>query len=646
MKTGVQVASLDFSDFSGGINNTLPPHAIKENQCSDALNVLIEREGFTRAPGYEGLNSTPYSDQATGFWIWRQSDGSELWLLIQNGNINAVDPTTGDLTVIAPFEGSAQCYGFSLMNKFWIANSNSFYKVEDSIHAYPVAIEPPTSGTFTQSWLPGGTLPMGTYSAYASYARKVDGTIILYSNPFYLGSVYGSGSLNATVDIGTESDGQANTVAIWMTDANGAVHYFYDDAPNNGENIQITGAHRNDDLLMTVEASPFYKPPVFQQIFTFDNRIWGWTENSNILYYSLKAGTAYDLEKWFTPALITGNRITIPENIISIFNVSGNLYINTYGGIYELPNADVSSKLLIIEPRLYFPYPKSVVGQNSVMFGATNDGIRYFNGQNFSYDLSREIRPFYDQLVAGASSSFQPVGFIYRRPGKRTELHICYRDLTVSELIHNGHLILNLDRTVLASQQPFAQDPDDISTPWEKWSDGFSDMTIQADGTFVALQASVNGSSICRETNSKSNKNIFSQEAEFLTVSTSKRLYLKSKIKVPDIAGAATWDKQSPLTINTQSYTIKLTRPDQNNLATTNTIAASGSTGDLPILGSAGITLPFVLPIEYPVSPLTKTPLVKPAKMIFAEFTQLVSDDKFQLFKYTIYGKIEGSIFT
>ena len=73
------IAAVDFSDFSGGLNSTDPQCAIKPNQAySGSINARWYKKGFGRAPGFHGIASTPtFEAAAKGLDIYSRIDGTD-----------------------------------------------------------------------------------------------------------------------------------------------------------------------------------------------------------------------------------------------------------------------------------------------------------------------------------------------------------------------------------------------------------------------------------------------------------------------------------------------------------------------------------------------------------------------------------------
>jgi hypothetical protein len=84
----VQNMILDFSDQSGGKNNAQPRHAIGDNQCADTINLIHERLGVVRAPGFKGVTeSQQFAHPMRGMWTFNQDDGGEKLIAATNSKL-------------------------------------------------------------------------------------------------------------------------------------------------------------------------------------------------------------------------------------------------------------------------------------------------------------------------------------------------------------------------------------------------------------------------------------------------------------------------------------------------------------------------------------------------------------------------------
>jgi hypothetical protein len=179
-----------------------------------------------------------------------------------------------------------------------------------------------------------------------------------------------------------------------MTDAGGTTPYYYAEIANATTTATIgSAATRNGAIYMQTVATPNSLPVAFTNIYSFDNRVIGILGST--IYFSLKTDVnIFDLERF-----VSENFRVAPYTILSAFSVGTDLYFNTKNGILRLPNADFSARFEHVEKRLYIRYPKTTVEYNGVAWGLTNDGYRYFNGTNFSPDLSKDIKPDIDKAI-------------------------------------------------------------------------------------------------------------------------------------------------------------------------------------------------------------------------------------------------------
>jgi len=114
--------------------------------------------------------------------------------------------------------------------------------------------------------------------------------------------------------------------------------------------------------------------------------------------------------------------------------------------------------------------------------GVTDKGFGIFDGEKwYSNDLARDVRPEFKQLFDGADTYNYPCGIIVRSK-YRVEYHLAYRDETVSLVMNNRRLVLNLNAVQIL-------DKDDHISPWEKWSIGANYFTIDNSDNLYGAQS-------------------------------------------------------------------------------------------------------------------------------------------------------------
>jgi hypothetical protein len=625
-------------NLRGGLNYAMPQHAIADNQCSDAKNIIFESgagAGWTFAPGYQSADVTAgFAAKIWGAYVHRAVDGTETQIVVAGAKVYTYVGVTA--TQIYDFGTAAgHCFSVAMFGKLFICNGVDTCKVEkvgSAIVAYRVGIVAPVGPTVVSGGS-GGTLAPGVYTVYLSYARAG----LLYSFPTICAATATiAADQILTVTCPISLDPQVTLKVAWVIEPGGTVAYFYKSAANTvggATTFTITSAASKDiNLVMLAECASVYRPPVFQGIFGFDNRLYGWMKNDNILYYSVQ-GTVYDCEKFINPSdSLTGYRREIQANIVSCFSVGSTLCVNTVNGVRVIPNGDTSAKILPVEETLYFKYPHTVRNFAGRAWGLTQDGFRYFDGTSFSQDLSKDIKPVMDAIAAGAAAEYEPMGFIYRRGLKRTEYHLCFRDITTSTTMITGHIVLNLDTLAITDQNNY-------TAAWELWTTAFGDMFTMENGLFYGTQTTDGIGIVCQEQGSADNY-LLDKTGAFVAAEVTKPHYIKSKLFIPDAKGVLNFD--TPGGILARVYTefqITLYQPDNNNAQATKTFSPAGAT---PIVISDSTYMPdavfsdadgVVMPAEYPAFYKVKWP-VKQSRMAYFEFSHNGKDDNFRLYEY------------
>jgi len=530
MKRGIGDSFLiDFSDYSLGLNTKESHFGIKPKQAyNGSINARFKARGFDRVPGFFGLAETPpFTTYCKGLEIYSRVDGTQKLMGFSNGRLYEVNPTTNVATERYNLTGTGEAFGVSAYDKFFAANGSSSCMVENET-GYQIGITPPAACTVAAA--AGGTLPDGTYTIYVSYAISN----VLYSQGFLCASVTLGGGNNtiAFSSFANSSNPRVSNKVVWMAGPvdSGSLFFYYETGNNTSTSFNITSAStRDSSKYYNVLALPSKIPPVMTGIFFHDDTLFGW--KNNVLYASMKATSVYDLERW--PDIT----YEFPFYILSLFAIGTHIYLNTNKGIIRIPDADLTAKYEYVTKRLYFKYVRTVAKlddttgdkTDSPVIGWTNDGVRIFDGNGFSIDLSKDVKPNIQTGMDDANSTFQPCGYVCRS-NARSEYRISYRDTDINTVSNNRTLVLNLDTLTIQSNTEYI-------AAWELWGIGFTHACITADN-IVYMAQSVNGNSqIFTETwGSVSDKWIYSDLGTLLTDLTPKEIVVKSKVETPDLA--------------------------------------------------------------------------------------------------------------
>jgi hypothetical protein len=326
------------------------------------------------------------------------------------------------------------------------------------------------------------------------------------------------------------TDAQVGGVAVWMTDANGTTYYRYHTADGAGAySFDVTSsANKNASELYTVKAQANQRPPAFIYLAFAARRMWGVNPSTkNRVHYSIKASNVYDLERFPN---ITGytNWIDFPFEVTGLFELSGNLFINTLGGIYALPASDPSVEPQLIDKRYYFRFMGTVAYWGTKVIGLTNNGVRIFDGYSFSDDLSKLIRPAIDKCYSAATNHL-PRGIVYDRVNHRMEYHLTYQDTDVGTATANRRMVLNL------SELAFYQGGK-VLAPWELWSNGADYLCSDQAGAFYQGQSHVTASKIYKETTTSSaDSYMYGSAGDYLSTVTAFKFSVLSAVMIPSL---------------------------------------------------------------------------------------------------------------
>ena len=620
--------SLDFSDMSGGKNSVYPRHAIAENQVSETINLIHEKIGVSRAPGYIGLDvSALFSTPVRGTWNYIHDDGTETLIAVSNSHVYSVVPSTGALTDLYTLTGDGRCWAVNAVGKLWIVNGTDFVKVENNLAVYPVMLPVPT-GTSAAAKA-GGSLAAGVYPCYVSYARKDTDGNYLYSKPYSLGNVtLSAGNLTVTFAVPASTDAQVTHKVIWMGEGGGVVPYYYGEVTNATLTFDITSAaNRNGLLFMSTEAATNEPLPIHPDgIWIADNKLFVWKTGAKTLYWSLSTDiNPFDLERFPVE-----NFRTFPYTISSVFNIEFDMFINSIGnGLIKIPNTDMTALAKRVIFDKWFKQTKTAQGRSYIVFekgipfGFTNDGIRYFDGTTFSDDLSFNVKPDIDTATLGANDEFMPAMTTYRRSGKRTELRFSFRDISITASMNNAQLIFNLD---------FFFDPNGSVRTWEYWENGFTDFAI-VGGQLYAAQSITNGGTIVRESGA-SDYYIYGKDGVFNGGNVLKRVYGRTRTHIDALDSITVWGAVYPLALSSSNISGNLIIVDaQNRKFGFSFVGVQAAPAILPANGQGGLVLPFAMLSQTPTGYCEPMPFDCRGNTVSVEFEQTADDSDFFIYK-------------
>jgi hypothetical protein len=530
-----KVTTLDFSNMSGGINTTDPATDIKPNQVQSALNAIFTNKGFGRCYGLAGLKaSATFGTSGKGIHVYEKSDGTEILLAAAGTKLYSIDTSTGEPTELYDFGTSGEVYFVNYLGVCFCCNGTKMVKY-DGVTAYQAGIDAPAG--VTAAAVAGGTLPDGVYQIYVGYARKVSGSNVLYGSGQLVSSVTlttGNNSITFS-NFSNSSDPQVNNKIVWMTDAAGGTFYFFHETGDNTTTtFTITDTTDRDDTRQyDVLAAYNHVPVTPEYIFVSDNRIW--YTSGNQAFFSLQAGTVYDLEKFDTEA--DGNLLTFPYQIEGGFPLGKNICFNTTSGIIVLPNGDISQAYEIKGAPYYFKYPRTIDVWNNTAIGVTNDGVRLFDGESFSaVNISRDIKAAIQRCYADANDTFVPCGKVIRnKVSARAEYILSFMDTSVSGFSNNRQWVLDLDSLNIAGA-------DSYNTQWEQWQYGYQYVSATKDGVVYCLQSMPGESNVVKfSNNSTADKWIYNDNGTWVADLTNRDLKIKTGERVPDLLGFCRW---------------------------------------------------------------------------------------------------------
>jgi len=636
----IKPALVDFSDMSGGTNTVDPVTSVRKNQLTDSKNAILLETGFKRFKGLVGLGTTVLLCQtaARGAWIYERHDGSETVLLMDAlGTLYSVDENDQATTSIKAIGGGGEVWFANWQDKCWMCDGNSAYKIEGTT-ASPIGIGAPGSAP-TAAATSGGSLADGTYKIFVGYARAIAGINVLYGRGVEVGDVVlasGSNTISIT-NIPTSPDSQVTTKVVWMTDAAGSVYYYYGEVANATTSITISDdSDKNNALLYSVEAATNYRIDNPQFIAFHDKRLWVVVDN--IVFYSYQEGNVYDLER-FDSAV---NYISYPFKVTGLISLGEHLYINTTQGIIKQPYGDPTARYELVSTGqtgkpFYFTEMRTVDYWNRSVIGMTNDGIRLFDGAQWSdVDLAGSIKNKIDEAFRASDPDCHPCGKVHRREN-RTEYILSYRDRDVNLVMNNVMWALNLDSVKFYGGGKF-------HAAWERWERGAAYILTKKDNTIYYLQSGQNGSQFLKETNTTSyDRYFFDNTAAFKTALTAKQVSVTTRYDIQSLDAICAWIRAYVLGTFARAAKIKVVIGELSDVSSTQNIAPYLSAP--PVFGVAVFDT-AVFPQEGPKRRPLKLPRKMDGNMVYVIAYQDEDDAKFSISHLTIKGVFKRNRYT
>jgi hypothetical protein len=564
--------AIDFADVSGGVNSIEYPIAIGANQVQrGSIGAILRKSGILKYPGSQGLSAAKtFGDFLRLLFSYRDFSGVERLLALSGGVLYSVNITTGDLTELYTMDTAGnEGWATESFGKCFLCNGNMVIKLEGAT-ASPVGIAAPVGVHAAAS--SGTGLPDGVYKVYAGYARQVDGVDKLYSKGLLIGNItLGSGNNQiAITSFANSTDPQVGNKVIWIqSPSEVSACYFYGTGDNTTTTFTISSTAAKDTTnVYEVNAADNGLPPAGTFIFSFANRIW--IVKDNIIYFSNKAFSEYDLE-----VFAAANYITTPYRLTGIFSVGTDLFFNSDNGILAMQSGDPSTILYLIEPRWHFEYMRTVDRWNNGVIGLTNDGVRMFDGSKFTdYDMAYPIKNLIHGIY-GAPADYQPCAFVYRRD-LRNEYHLMWQDQSGELKTNDQHWIFNLD-TAQKGQVVYGTTD---NLPWEQQAIAGNYATVSKNSNALYIgQSHISASKIYTESGTTdANNNVYDISGTLLTADTVSQMKVITRETMPDIAGRLKGLKYYVLAQASQQFEIEFCIGTE-----TTDEGALVSTGSLPM---------------------------------------------------------------
>jgi hypothetical protein len=580
------------------------------------------------------MYSTLFKRSAKGQFTYIHSDGTETMIVISNKVIYTVDTSAGTKTQIGTLTGEGECYAVNAAGKLWIVNGTDFVKIENDLSVYRVQIVAPT-GTSATGVNTGGSLAAGVYGVYVAYARVNSAGQYFYSLPYQFTNVTITGStglINFVVPASTDT--QVTHKVVFMTNADGAVPYFYGVFTNATLTFTISDTTtRNESILMsTASAANQILPITPDSIFLFNDSLFVWDKDAFTVYWSLKTDVnPFDMERF-----LASNFRTLSLSINAVFSTGGHLHFNHTGnGISTAINGDMSAVIKRTDRSFWYLDCKTPEGRSNVCmyrgraFGLTNDGFRFYYyasdvSDNFSEDVSFHIKPDVNKIYVGLG--VMPCAIINRRSGKRTEYRFSYCNTDYSSQINNDQRIFNLD---------FANDGNNPRYTWECWENGFAGMVIY-NNTWYGMQNGNDDKAQIVKESGVSDLNCYSRTGAYLQTKFLKQFYIFTRMHIDNLETITVWGTPYGLATCSTGISGYIILFDLNYRKFSFTIAGinNQTTAILPSEESGlGLVLPFIMLPQYPTGSCDPISFEARSNSVAIELSYQTDDEEFFLYK-------------
>jgi len=623
---------VDFSDMSGGCNNIENPNNLFKNQvCDESIGFALKKSGLVKQPGAVGLSSSiTFTDYLRGLFSHRQFSGTESLYGVSGGVLSLISTTDGSLTSKYSMGGSNnEVWSCDAYGKKFVCNGNSTIKIE-GMTSYQVGISAPTGASAAAT--AGSGLPDGTYGVYAGYARSVSGMNVLYSVGQSLGNiVLGSGSNRITITFPNSSDPQVNNKVIWIKSPGELIHYFFQETGDNTTTVIVVSSASEKQTAIVYEyaAADNGLPPAITFIYSFAGRLWGIIDN--VFYYS-NDGT---FSQYAVETFSAKNYRVTPYKLTGIFSVGQNLFFNTDNGILILPYGDVNQKEFLIETRWHFFDMRTVASWNNGVIGLTNQGIRLFDGQQFTtFNYAYPIQEKIDKIYS-SSTDFIPCGFVLRKKN-RDEYHLMFQDTTLSVTVNTTHAVLNLSSALWGDSNNYL-----LAWEYQPISGNYA-VVFEGNNTLYIGQSNASASKVYRETITTSQiSDVYDSSGTLISTATDKQSYLKSRYHIENVAGRMRFNKFYCNVRNEYPFTICVSSGQDNERTTGElTIPPSGGSS---VLWDEALWDDASFPSETGGVIRKKMPSHFWCKSVFIEIRQSANDINFKLLQLALIGEVETS---
>lgn len=424
---GLALQQASFYDNSGGLDVKTSPTKLPENSSSSSLNVDYTIDGaFRSRNGSTKLNATAISGNPTfkNIFDFTSSAGTQTIFTFAGGTIytglsspssslSSLNATNyGDFEKQTTNSEELVFFGDGVNMKKWDGSSWTSWSITAPASACTAA----DGGA--------GTLVVGTFSYYVTFARTIGGVIVQESDLNTVASVTLAASRQvALTNIPTSADSQVNARVIYRrSPTSGGVFYRLTTIADNVTTTYADNTSADGNIEVDYDKQPVKASNVMEEyggrMFVVD------ASNPTDLYYSPIN------EPFYNP---TENVLIFDGNITCVKRIFGALVISTPRSLWVLNGDPEENDPRRISSWLGILNNRCAVGESFLYFLGSNKKMYAVSPTDFSQsemrlenDLSHKLETYFNGINISSSSETPCMEYYSTSDLSRVEISVPY----------------------------------------------------------------------------------------------------------------------------------------------------------------------------------------------------------------------------